>query len=310
MTYGGLVILGNTGTGKDPLANGLVNRFTGVKNVKFSEMTKVLLAQLFRVPRAYLEDKEWRTTKMTIGGVDTNVTPLKILNALYFGAQQSSLHQDNLRWVAREVAESFPVFTDIRRVSEFSAIRSLNPLVIRLVHPDRPPGETDGEQNALWNSLVADGVFTTMEFNLAETNLRNVGEAVIQVLQLTNVEKGVLHVYVGRFTSDYRQPVIITPPYPHYEPLAALVGELKVLLENYGVIPEALNRVVAQIAGEIDPNTVTVENFTGSRSLIFRNYHLPFVKALRRQLVLSVHVVDEEMQAFASVVFTDEEISR
>jgi hypothetical protein len=127
-----LVLLGCRGSGKDTLYQQFASdpaHFGAVRNCKFSELTKSLVASAFGVRREDLEDKLLRTTPVNPDYLG-DLTTLDLLDALYHATHLSSsscrrLAEANVKYtVARAKASKAPllVFTDVRRKAEAEAV--------------------------------------------------------------------------------------------------------------------------------------------------------------------------------------------
>lgn len=121
----GLVLLGYSGAGKDTIASALSSLYPGLTaNVKFSELTKRIIANLYGVEYEKLNDKDWRSTApLSIDSTLTRVTPLDLLTALFKGSPGTQLHQENIEFALSRIPQhTLPIFTDVRRTHEFHCI--------------------------------------------------------------------------------------------------------------------------------------------------------------------------------------------
>jgi len=144
-----LVLLGYSGAGKDTLASLLEREFPGCTiTIKFSCLTKQLVAKLWGVDPCMLENKQWRSaTHYIFDGHPIKLTPMDLLSALYHGALHSNLALANIEVALASIPPgSFPVFTDIRRQLELDAVlRFYQPRIVWLVRPNVGPGPNDHE---------------------------------------------------------------------------------------------------------------------------------------------------------------------
>jgi hypothetical protein len=142
MSITALVLLGVSGAGKDTIAS----HFPNSSNIKFSALTKILVARAFGVEEEKLEDKEWRnTSSLSINGEQIFLSAFDLLSALYHGAPSTRLAQANIEWAMKQAkASTFPIFTDVRRVLEMKAVvEAFTPLVILLSRPGATPTTND-----------------------------------------------------------------------------------------------------------------------------------------------------------------------
>jgi hypothetical protein len=144
------VLLGYSGVGKDTLASLLEREFTGcsIIIIKFSCLTKQLVAKLWGVDPSLLENKQWRAaTHYIVDGHPIKLTPMDLLSALYHGAPFSNLSLANIEVALASIKPgSFPVFTDIRRQLELDAVlRFWQPRIVWLSRPNVGPGPNDHE---------------------------------------------------------------------------------------------------------------------------------------------------------------------
>lgn len=118
-----LVLLGNSGVGKDTLAALLAqeNPVRKTFNAKFSAFAKGLVADALQVPVSRWEDKNWRNTR-----IYGSLTPLDLLQVLYFGSLGDSnpsyrFQQACLSYISNRIYVQKPdlvVFTDLRKPEE------------------------------------------------------------------------------------------------------------------------------------------------------------------------------------------------
>jgi hypothetical protein len=142
MSINALVLLGFSGAGKDTIAS----HFPSSSNIKFSALTKLLVARAFGVEEEKLEDKEWRnTSSLFISGEQISLSAFDLLSALYHGAPSTRLAQANIEWAMKQAkASPFPIFTDVRRVLEMKAVvEAFTPLVVFLSRQGVKPAAND-----------------------------------------------------------------------------------------------------------------------------------------------------------------------
>jgi hypothetical protein len=148
-----LILLGCRGSGKDTLAAEFEKQSEpgSVRNCKFSELTKSLVAAAFAVPRADLEDKLLRTTPINPELLG-NLTTLDLLDSLYhalFLERPSCrrLKEANLKYtieLAHKSTANLLVFTDIRRIEEATAVLSnFSYTAVHLHRKGAKPAPTD-----------------------------------------------------------------------------------------------------------------------------------------------------------------------
>ena len=137
-----LVLLGRHRTGKDTMANLLEFAYNRVINVKFSALSKRLVASALDLPYSATEDRHFRSEYCATKtfGVETDLSILDLLNVLYYGMESdteaaSRMVSAGIKY-ALTVAEGayHPVFTDIRRQLELDAVleRYPNCKIVRL----------------------------------------------------------------------------------------------------------------------------------------------------------------------------------
>lgn len=158
--HNAIVLIGNSGVGKDTVANMLIRDYPGVfVNVKFSSLTKAIFAQLgFTEAQVNGTDKEKvREQTLVINDKETGVSLLDLLVSLFHGSHKTNLHRANITWALNSIPSgSIPIFTDVRRADEMQAVRkNYTPLVIKLYSPDIIPGAADAEIASLaWDFQV------------------------------------------------------------------------------------------------------------------------------------------------------------
>jgi hypothetical protein len=148
--FNALILLGNSGIGKDTLYSGLSKLHKGLQNIKFSYGLKEVLATGFRVPLSFLngtdEKPHWREQTLAI---DSFWTALDIMKACYYGAEAAGLSDKIIKETLDNIHE-FPVFTDVRTLRELEAIKEVyNPYILHIFHIDVPPKEADNNISVL-----------------------------------------------------------------------------------------------------------------------------------------------------------------
>lgn len=148
-----LVLLGCRGSGKDTLAAEFEKHAEpgAVRNCKFSELTKSLVAAAFAVPRSDLEDKFLRTTPVN-EPLMGDLTTLDLLDSLYHALflerlSCRRLKAANIKFtleLAKRSSARLLVFTDIRRTEEAQAVLQNFPYTaIHLHRRAAKPSSTD-----------------------------------------------------------------------------------------------------------------------------------------------------------------------
>lgn len=131
-----VVLIGRRDAGKDTVFNELNRILPNAYNVKFASLSKELTAAAISQPLYVLENKEKRVQPVIFNGIPLPLTPLQIVNALYFGGQEVPEIIDAAVFYAfaRIPLDRLPVFTDIRRFKEIDNIctRYEKPLFIFL----------------------------------------------------------------------------------------------------------------------------------------------------------------------------------
>ncbi len=151
-----LVLLGCRGSGNDTLAAEFEKHSEpgAVRNCKFSELTKSLVAAAFAVPRADLEDKLLRTTPVNPELLG-DLTTLDLLDSLYHALfldrpSCRRLKAANIKFTL-ELAKRSParllVFTDVRRAEEAHAVAAAFPFTA--VHLHREGTEYSSTDNCV-----------------------------------------------------------------------------------------------------------------------------------------------------------------
>ncbi len=148
-----LILLGCRGSGKDTLAAEFEKHAEpgAVRNCKFSELTKSLVAAAFAVPRADLEDKGLRTTPVNLELMG-DLTTLDLIDSLFHASflERPScrrLKAANVKFTI-ELAKRSParllVFTDIRRTEEAHAVlQHFSYTAVHLHRQGATPSSTD-----------------------------------------------------------------------------------------------------------------------------------------------------------------------
>ena len=116
-----IILLGESGIGKDHLFKSLSTTYPNIQNVKFTTYAKTLVSRAFNVSPSLMDDKEWRTQNLP--GIE--LSPLDLLLTLYHGARNYPKFSDaNIKYTLDSIVDGFiPVFTDVRRVKEANAIK-------------------------------------------------------------------------------------------------------------------------------------------------------------------------------------------
>jgi hypothetical protein len=125
------------------MANLLEVSYAGVVNVKFSALSKRLVASALDLPYRATEDRDFRTEFCATRtfGVETDLSILDLLNVLYYGMESgteagSRMVQAGIKYALAIAKYSrYPVFTDIRRQLELHAVLECYPncKIVRLI---------------------------------------------------------------------------------------------------------------------------------------------------------------------------------
>jgi hypothetical protein len=308
-----LVLLGYSNTGKDTIATMLGSRLTGVTNAKFSALTKQLLADVCGVSADMMENREWReSTRLFVNGVQTNLTPFDLLTALYVGAPGTNLASANVEWTLKNIAEdSFPVFTDIRRVYEFNCVTShYNPLVIFLTRDDSEPGVNDNEIADVFYAATDDNIKTTVIHIAKGEQPEQTFERVLKELksntnQITN--KPTLHIYLAqRFNVAINH--ILRGRLPGYEPIDEFAVDLANLCAKYHLPRYGFNKMFDAAISELNWADMVLAPVKQDSSMAWHSSHENILDKLRDMANLRVTVLDESMLSYAYETFKRTEI--
>lgn len=307
-----LVLLGYSNTGKDTIAALLTNRFTGVTNAKFSALTKQMLADVCNVPVDMMEDRQWReNTRLYVNGKQINVTPFDLLTALYHGAPGTNLASANAEWTLKSIGDSFPIFTDIRRVLEFNCVTShYRPLVIFLTRDDNEPGVNDHEIGNVFNQAIQVGVPTCVIHIQTGEQPEQTYERVLKELksQSSNITtKPTLHIYLAQ-----KFPVavnhIVRGRIPTYEPLNKFAVELANLTVAHGICRYGFNKMFDAAVSEMNWAEVDLPRLEVDGAMAWHTSHENILEQLRSMANLKVTVLDDSMLDYAYETFHHTEI--
>lgn len=154
MSADSIVLLGNTGAGKDTTFVALnVANPTKYYNAKFALLSKTITAKVFNLEVRELEDKELRTKpSKTYSGL----SPLDLLTVLYKGITPS-LEEAHVHFLLDLIPDGkIPVFTDIRREHELMAVlrNYEHTIIIKLESDTAPEGENDGDISSLYPDYI------------------------------------------------------------------------------------------------------------------------------------------------------------
>lgn len=308
-----LVLLGYSNTGKDTIAALLSSRFTGVTNAKFSALTKQILADVCGVPVSMMEDRQWReNTRLYVNGVQTTLTPFDLLTALYHGAPGTNLASANAEWTLKSIGDSFPVFTDVRRVAEFNCVTAhYNPLVIFLTRDDAEPAVNDKE--------IAEVFYAATDNKSIKTNVIHIAtgeqpeqtfERVLKELKANNRTvnyKPTLHIYLAQ-----KFPVavnhLVRGRVPSYEPLNKFAVDLANLTMAHGICRYGFNKMFDAATSEMNWDNVELPTIETDAAMAWHTSHENILEQLRSMANLKVTVLDDSMLGYAYETFQRTEI--
>lgn len=159
-----LVLLGYSGIGKDTIFREINASFPSCAiNVKFSALSKRLVADAFGVGSYTLEDKEFRSTYKYTNFVP--LTPMDLITVLFKGSEQvPAFIQAGMDYVSLQLDAAcgdVPVFTDVRRHAELEFIRDKFTRVdfVALSSPNVDAGVNDGTIDKLVDDYGADVIY-------------------------------------------------------------------------------------------------------------------------------------------------------
>ena len=295
-----IAIIGNSGSGKDTIANYLSSKY-GFVNVKFGRMHKEITADIFNVDLDKLEDKEWRVThKHELFGF----TPLEFLAVLFKGYSQVESYVDKLHWYTRSLADDgFPVFTDIRHERELNSIADLNPLVINLYRPNCDAGVNDEHISYLQDYP---------NNNYESYTVKNVGsleslyteiDAIVRIEKLGK-QAPTLHLF---YQPNPKSSVdaAANSGLRIYEPAENVLVDVANLCEKYKVVGYDLVHLFSYFVALVDDDSVIFPPVNGIMAFGFiPQAHTRFLPKLREVAILRVHFY----QGLNVSMFTKEEL--
>lgn len=308
-----IVLLGFSGAGKDTHANMLVEECSGVVNAKFGAFNKHIVAKLFKVPPSMLDDHTWRTTaKLVVDGRITQVTAFDLLTALFRGSKGTVIEQEHLKHTRSMVGDCLPVFTDIRRVREFDAVlEDYNPLVIYLSRNDVSQGANDFEIGEVWR--YANGCPNVEPHILYVNDVETIEETHTRFRSLVDKyvvgtqTKPTLHIYISK-SFQHALEETLRGALPTYEPLGKLASALAKVGVDFGIDKHGFNAMFQDAVFNCDWKQMQLEPITTSSTMVWNDAHAYFLDRLREIADLKVHVLDDEKQEYAKLMFTSKEL--
>lgn len=154
--YNALVLLGQSGVGKDAIANALCRDNDGLVNTKFAVIAKHLLADCLCLSDADMENKKAREAyTFNVRGYRTELTLLGLLDVMFQGCEGTALERDKFNYALHRIGDKTPVFTDVRSLAEVDFIQKhYNALVIRIYADHIPTGISDQQLDAVTSKLA------------------------------------------------------------------------------------------------------------------------------------------------------------
>lgn len=150
-----IVLLGNSGVGKDTIANRLCFENPAYKNIKFSAIIKHLFSDWLDLDDDDIENKKLRCEyNFNVRGYQTISTLLDLLDVTFRGCPGTTLETDKLAYAKQRCEGYTPIFTDCRSVAESEWIHyNFSPIYIHLYRPSVEPGISDENVNQVWGSF-------------------------------------------------------------------------------------------------------------------------------------------------------------
>lgn len=309
-----IVILGYSGVGKDTLANMLAEDIAEVVNAKFGAFNKEIVATLFKVPATFLDDHEWRTTaKLVVAGKISKVTAFDLLTALFRGSKGTPLEQEHLQHTLSLCKGCIPVFTDIRRITEFDAvIENYNPLVIYLSRANVVTGTNDHDIPEVWRyaqgcpRVITHLIYAPEEETPEQTYARFA--KLVSGNVVTKFTKPTLHIYVSK-NFEHALTSTLRSALPSYEPLGKLASSLAKIGIDFGIDVHGYNEMFNAAIFNMNFEKLEIAPIECSSSMVWHQSHEHFLPQLRQKAILRVHVMDDESAEKAKILFTSKELS-
>lgn len=153
--YNALVLLGQSGAGKDAIANSLCRDNPGMFNTKFSVIAKHLFADWLGLDDDDLNNKKLRTEyTFNVRGYQTEMSLLDVLDVMFRGCSGTALERDKFAYTMHRIGDRTPIFTDVRSRKEVTFIREhYNALTIRIYADHIPMGISDDNLSEVWSNL-------------------------------------------------------------------------------------------------------------------------------------------------------------
>jgi len=272
-----IVLLGYSGVGKDTIANLLISQYANLVNVKFSGLTKDLLASAFRVPRDWLDgqDREpkWREQNLRLHGVEIGITPLDLLVTLYRGAgKYDKLHQANIKYALDSIPTgAIPVFTDVRRSAEMCAVyEKYGVEETQVIYLSR-----SGVSQGLADDFL-DDLYFDFAVDLHEGNPKADAYSIATHLKLTK-QKPTLHICFPGALAVSGAP---------YEPLSLAVAKL---MDIFNISQNTASALLILGVTEIDLKQVEITPINQTSFINWLPAHEAFLDRWRQQANIRVH---------------------
>jgi hypothetical protein len=233
-------------------------------------------------------DPKWREQKLYAYGNLTEVTPLLLLQALFYGAPHTILHRLNIQYALDNIPkDSFPVFTDVRREEELEALKDAgwNPLFVYLRRSDVDPGEADYQLEYLAEEYADD--FLTLTKGKEDFGYQKLFSIVTAETNLAP-RKPTLHVYVSCHPVS---SVVL----PNYEPMLTLLDKCRESLSLAFSLPSEVvdKRTVdlfQQLISEADLSEVELSPIENDCWMSFNKSYEPLLPRLREMANLKFYV--------------------